>query len=148
MARPKGYKFQFKLDRITKFTPDTLQKLEESAAYRLDIKASCAYANISRETYYRWIKEIKGLSDRLDDLRETPIMKAKRTIINGLNEVGTAFRYLEKEKPEDYAERLKIEHIGDELHEEDEVIRLEYKQRLLENIKNRALAKAKKNEDS
>lgn len=114
MARPKGYKFKYRNpNRITKFTPDTVQKLEEAAGVRLNVKSMCAYAGVSRDTYYRWMKENPSLSDRLDDLRENPIMKAKRTIVSHLDDVNVAFRYLEKESPEEYGETLSLKHSGE-----------------------------------
>ncbi len=148
MARPKGFKLIFKSDKTTKFTADTLKKLEEASSVRLSIKSVCAYAGISRDTYYRWMKDIKGLSDRLEDLREHPIMKAKRTIVSKLDDVTVAFRYLEKEEPEEYGERLKLEHSGEVIGgtaepEDAEAIKL-FHDTLKENMRKRNELKLKK----
>lgn len=113
MARQRESKYKFTYRRTNKLTPDTIRKLEEAAGVRLDVKASCAYAGISRDTYYQWMKKVKGLADRLDDLRQNPIIRAKRRIISQLdNDTNVAFRFLEKESPEEYGEKLKLEHSG------------------------------------
>ena len=136
MARPKGYKFKFKIDRTTKFTPDTLNKLEEGAAHRLSDKGTSAHAKISRDTFYRWLKEIPGLSDRLDDLRELPITRSKRNIVSRLDsDVNVAFKYLEKEKPDEYGERLNVKDMDTSTDSEEEGIRLKHKKAYLDDIK-------------
>ena len=130
------YVFVYK-ERNDKFTEEVVRRLEEAASVRLNVSSSCAYAGISRDTYYRWLKEWPQLSDRLDDLREKPIMKAKRTIVSQLNDVSVAFKYLEKENPEDYGDRIKIEHSTGTLHPEDDEIRLQLKEKLRANIAKR-----------
>lgn len=113
MARQHESKYKFTYRRTTKLTPDTIRKLEEAAGVRLNVSESCAYAGISRDTYYDWMKRVTGLSDRLDDLRENPIIRAKRRIISQLdNDTNVSFRFLEKEKPEEYGETLKLKHSG------------------------------------
>lgn len=148
MARPKkdkAYRYRY-VGRTSKMTPEVVSKLEQAAAVRATISESCFYAGISRETYYQWIKQNPELSDRLDDLRQQPFLKARQTIVSRLDDPNIAFRFMEKEKPEDYAERIKVEHSGavsdaGSAYPEDEKLRLEYKGKLLENIRERAKAK-------
>ena len=153
MARPKlDYNKIFKFKRETKFTPDTLRKLEEASSTRLSVRGICAHANIHHSTYYDWMKKVKGLSDRLDDLRENPITLSKRTIISKLStDASVAFRYLEKEAPDEYGERLKLEHSGeikgDALNEENIKAIEIFHNILKENIKKRSLQEAKEKGD-
>lgn len=148
MARQHESKYKFTYKRTNKLTPDTIRKLEEAAGVRLNVRESCAYAGIHPDTYYDWMKRVTGLSDRLADLRENPIIRAKRKILSHVDtDVHVAFRYLEKESPDDYGERLKLEHSGaivntGDAFAEDEVLRLEYKIKLQENIRRRAKEKA------
>ena len=114
MARQYESKYKFTYRRTNKLTPDTIKKLEEAAGARLSDKSSCSYAGISRDTFYRWLKQVPGLADRLDDLKENPIIRAKRRIVSQIdNDTNVAFRYLEKEDPEEYGEKLKLEHSGE-----------------------------------
>lgn len=112
MARPNKHKKHYKyVGRPTKLSDEVVRKLEEAATIRATIPELCYYAGISRDTYYRWMKENPELSDRLDDLRQNPLLRARRTIIGRLDtDVNVAFRFLEKEKPEEYGEKIKIEH--------------------------------------
>lgn len=110
MGRPTKKEYRYKnVGRKTKLTPELVSKLEECAQLRATVSESCFYAGISRDSYYKWMKKYPELSDRLEELREKPFLKARQTIVNGLADTAVAFKFLEKEKPEDYAERLKIE---------------------------------------
>lgn len=146
MARPRLKPIHYPVsNRVTKFSPDTLKKLEEASAVRLNVKSACAYAGISRETYYRWMKDIPNLSDRLDDLRENPIIRAKKTIIGKLDtDVNVAFKFLEKETPEDYGEKVMIEHSGEIKDTGYKALVNEFHTKLKNMIKNRSLDQAKK----
>ena len=152
MARQRESKYKFTYRRTNKLTPDTIKKLEEAANFRLSIRESCAYAEIHHDTYYEWMKKVKGLADRLADLRAHPLIKAKRRIVSQIDlDTNVAFRYLEKEKPEEYGEKLKLEHTGSVMqddglmHAEDEALRKEFRDRLKANIQKRAIEKSNEN---
>ena len=157
MARQYESKYKFTYRRTNKLTPDTIKKLEEAAGVRLNDKESCAYAGISRDTYYDWIKRVPGLADRLDDLRTNPLIRAKRRITSQLDtDTHTAFRYLEKQDPEEYGEKVKLEHSGemtqrtdDGIHPEDQEAYEDYLRKRRENRHRRADEEEnKKNENS
>ena len=58
-------------------------------------------------------EKVTGLSDRLADLRANPLIRAKQRIVSQVGaDTHTAFRFLEKESPEEYGEKLKLEHSG------------------------------------
>lgn len=148
MARQHESKYKFTYRRTNKLSPDTIRKLEEAAGVRLNITESCAYAGIHRDTYYDWMKKVTGLSDKLEDLRANPLIRAKRRIVSQLDiDTGTAFKYLEKENPDEYSEFLRIKHSGEiansDTHPEDEELRLLFKSKLQDNIRRRAIEKAK-----
>lgn len=143
MARPTKHEFRYKhVGRSSKLTPEIILKLEQCASIRATPKEICFYANINESTYYRWLQENPDLKERLEDLRQKAFVIARTTIVNGLDKVDTAFKFLEKEKPEEYGDKLKIEHSGsvgndDISHPEDEELRKEYKQKLVENLQKR-----------
>ncbi len=85
-----------------KLTPDSVRKLEEAFALGCCIKEACIFASISRDTYYRWIKESPQLSDRFDTLRLEPVFKAKKTIIDSLDDPKVAAWYLERKCREEF----------------------------------------------
>jgi len=150
MARPKvKYKYRYS-SRQTKLTPECVTRLEDAASVQADVKQRCFYANISRQTYYRWIKENPDLSDRLDDLYERLPLKARQNIaqrIEGqstLGDIGLSKWLLERTQ-KDLTPKLELSGQIDQggASQEDDQLRQEFKERLRANIHKRWAEKEK-----
>ena len=70
--------------RPSKYTPQTIQLLEESAASGMSNKAACAIAGISQETLSQWRKEHEGFADRLEAARE----KSRARALSAIQKAG------------------------------------------------------------
>lgn len=92
--------------KYTKLTPETVNKLEEVFALDGTIEEACLFADISRQTYYNWIKDNKDMEERFDILRQTPFLKARRTIEKSLDNPQYAFEYMKRKKKNEFSERL------------------------------------------
>lgn len=92
-----------------KLTEDTVRKLEEVFAIDGTIEEACYYADISRDTYYRWCKEFPKLSDKFERLRERPVLKARQTVIKSLDQPDYAFRYLERKRKNEFSTRTETD---------------------------------------
>ena len=101
--------------RPTKKTPEIIAKIEEVAALDGSVEEMAYYAGIHRETLYVWMKEDKKLSDRIQELRERPILKARQSIVKSLDDANHAFRYLEKKKRKEFGNNLDITSDGEKL---------------------------------
>lgn len=99
-----------KRGRPTEKTPAILAKIEEAAALGASIEEIAFWAGIHRATLYRWMDEDKDLSDRIEELREKPILLARQTVIKNLSvDANMAFKYLERKKKDEFAELKKVE---------------------------------------
>ena len=98
--------------RPTKMTPEVRQKIEEAAAIDASVEEIAFYAGISRDTLWRWCKADPELSDRIEALRQKPVLKARQTVVKSLEEPGSAFRYLERKRPAEFGPAVKLEHSG------------------------------------
>lgn len=92
-----------------KFTESTIRKLEEAFAIDASVKEACYYADISTDTYYRWIKEYPELSYKLERLREKPVLKARQTVVKSLDQPDYAFKYLEKKRKDEFGNSASLE---------------------------------------
>lgn len=92
-----------KVGRPTVDTPELRQKIEEATALDASIEEVAFYADISRETYYQLIKKDKDFSDRLDALRQRPVLKARQTINKALDNPHDAQWYLERKRRKEFA---------------------------------------------
>lgn len=95
---------------VTKLTPEVVKKLEEAFAMDCPVSEACLYAGISRTTYYEWIKLNPELANRFEELRDKPVLKARSTIVQGLDNVGTAQWYIERKRKAEFTSRQ--EHTG------------------------------------
>ena len=87
---------------------EVVRKLEEAFAIGADIKAACAYADISRETYYAWCEEDPTIKEKSDKLREKPILKAYNTIMKDLDKPDTAKWLLERKRKKEFSTRTEL----------------------------------------
>ena len=95
--------------RPTVDTPEMRQKIEEAAAYDCSVAEIALYAGISRETFYQIIKKDKRFSDRIEQLRQNPILKARKTVVGALNDPYHAQWYLERKRKDEYSMKTVIE---------------------------------------
>ena len=69
-----------------------------------DTEAAC-YAEISIAALNRWLAIHPEDKDMRDRLKETPILKARQTVVNALEDPAHAWRYLEHKRGDEFANR-------------------------------------------
>jgi hypothetical protein len=106
-TKPKGKKTGPKTN--WKMTDEAIRKLGEAFAIDATIAEACFYANISIDTYHRWVKENPKLSDQFERLRQTPILKARETVAKSLDNVTDAKWYLERKRKGEFSPRVETE---------------------------------------
>lgn len=76
-----------------------IKKLEEAFAFDCTVEEACLYAGISKETYQKLIKENPKLANRFETLRNYPILKARKAIIDAFEKnPKLALDYLERKR--------------------------------------------------
>lgn len=98
--------------RPSEKTPEKITKMEQAAALGATVLEICFYADISPDTYYRWLKEDEELSERIEHLRQKPILKARQTVINGLDQAENARWFLERKLKGEFSAKQELEHQG------------------------------------
>lgn len=91
--------------RPRKMDKDMRQKLEDAAAMGCTDTEIALYCDISRDTLYRWFNEYDGLSDRIVELRERPVLLARQTLIDNLENPQYALEYLKRKRKAEFSER-------------------------------------------
>lgn len=94
--------------RPTKFTDETVGKLRSAFMMGCNDTEACYYAQINRDTLHEWRQKYKWFSDKIEAWKNHPIMKAKTTIFNHLNEVKVAQWYLERKCRDEFCLRREI----------------------------------------
>lgn len=101
MAKNKG-------GRPPKLTPETVSKLEQAFSLDCTVEEACFFADISRTTYYEWIKENPELSDRFEALRQKPVLAARMTVVDSLHQPHYAFEYLKRKRKQEFSDRQEV----------------------------------------
>lgn len=105
--------------RKTKLTKEVVKKLEEAFAIDSTVEEACFYADISRETYYNWIKVHKQLFDRFTALRNRPVLTARTTVVNAIKtDPDLAMRYLERKRKGEFSPRIETDNRNRETFDE------------------------------
>lgn len=100
-----------KAGRPTDKTPEVILKIEEVAALDGSIEEMAFFAGISRATLYRWLDEDPVFKDRIEALRQEPVLLARRTVIKAIQDnANIAITYLERKKKSEFSPRTEVEH--------------------------------------
>ena len=101
-----------KVGRPTVRTPEIESRLSEALALGSTIVGACFYAGIGETTFHRWAEGDEAFRERMKALRETPVLKALRTVDQALGEdVKVAQWYLER-RHADFKPKQAVEHGG------------------------------------
>lgn len=94
--------------RPTERTAEINRKIEEASALGASIEEIAYYAGVHRATLYRWMEADPELRDRIQELQERPILKARQTIIKSLDNPVQASWYLERKRRNEFATRSEL----------------------------------------
>jgi hypothetical protein len=78
-SRPPG--------RPTSMTLGTVQKLQAAFQRGFSVSTACKIARISRETYYKWLKDSEDFSDRMEGAQEYAKILAGDVILDVLQDI-------------------------------------------------------------
>lgn len=95
--------------RPTVKSEEVVRKIEECAALGSSIEEIAFYVGIHRATLYRWMEEDQELKDRIEELQERPILKARQAIVKALDEPEHAKWYLERKRKNEFSQRTEVE---------------------------------------
>lgn len=86
-----------------------IDKMEEAAKWDWTIEQMCFHAGVSPNTYYKWTKENPELKERIELLRKSTEMKARKTLAE---KVGDSFAnsesYLKRKCKQEFSERQEM----------------------------------------
>ena len=94
----------------TKKTPEVIKKLEEVAALDGSVEEMAYYAGVHRDTVYLWLKEDKKLSDRIKELRERPILAARKAVVTkSIESYSNAMDYLSRKRKDEFSTKTEVD---------------------------------------
>ena len=98
--------------RPTVMTDQVVAKLEQGFKIGLNDLECCAYAEISRDALYDYIKKHPEFSDKKEEWKKNPIAKAKYTIYKNLDDPSVA-KWLLERRDKDFSTKVEQTVNGD-----------------------------------
>lgn len=102
---PEDYK---KLGRPNKIKDEELRKLETAFKMGCNNSEACVYAEVPESTFYDYIKANPDFSDKMKRWKLNPILKAKHTLYQNLDDIKTAQWYLERKRKDEFSTAQEI----------------------------------------
>lgn len=86
--------------RPTKFTPQTIAKLEQAFLMGCTDLEACLFADVSKTALYNYQDANPEFVDRKETLKQNPVMKARQVILGALGDadVNTAHKVIERKE--------------------------------------------------
>lgn len=109
MSSPQTKKQKNLVGRPTVITEEVLRKLEEVFAIGGTDAEACFYANIGTTALYEYQEKHPEFAERKEALKERPILKARQTIVKGLDDDKNAQWYLERKRKKEFSVRTETD---------------------------------------
>ncbi len=85
------------------------EKFLAAAAFAMNTTACCAYAGITRQTYYSYIEKHPNFLDEVEANNQIPYQKAVQTVVKAASkDPKIAMQYLERTKKDEFSVRQEI----------------------------------------
>lgn len=96
--------------RPTVMTPEVIAKLEEGFMLGLTDLECCLYAGISKDALYDYCNKYPKFSERKEELKKNPSIKAKRNILEAINNGDTDISkwYLERKNKDEFSLKQEV----------------------------------------
>jgi len=88
--------------RPTHMTEPVLLKLCQAFAIGATDAEACLYADISPRVLYDYQKKHPEFLHKKRELKETPILRARQTIINNLDDKDIAWKYMQAKRADEF----------------------------------------------
>jgi hypothetical protein len=104
--KPKDQHLQ--VGRPSQVTQEALNKLEHAFSIGSSDKEACIFAGISEEALYYHQRKYPEYIKRKELLKEKPLLKARNTVVNNLNDPNHAEWYLERKSKDEFSTRSNL----------------------------------------
>lgn len=92
------------MGRPTVMTPEVIQKLEEAFAWGCSDTEACLWADIATKTLYVYQEKNPQFAQRKADLKETPILIARKSVVMGMKrDPKLSMDYLSRKRKDEFS---------------------------------------------
>jgi len=91
---------------------EVIQKLIDVWAIGGSDGEASFYADISKAALSDLLKHYPALSERKVELKNKPVLKARKVVVDGLTDFDNGLKYLERVRSDEFSVKTKTEHTG------------------------------------
>lgn len=95
--------------RPTVMTDEVISRLEEAFVWGCTDNEACLWADIAPATLYKYQDKNPEFTERKDALKQTPILQARKSVINGFTDPRIALQFLERKKKDEFSLKTETE---------------------------------------
>ena len=92
-------------------TPDAISKLDYAFSLGCTDIEACLFANVSKSAFYRYLEKNPEYKERKEELKHTPIFKARKTVVDSIDKGDdvSARWYLERKKADEFRQKQDVD---------------------------------------
>ena len=91
-------------------------KIEEVAALDGSVDEMAYYCDVARQTIYNWLEENPDLMDKVERLRARPVLKARRTILDKMDDsYSNAMDYVKRKRKLEFGDNIDVTTDGEKI---------------------------------
>src|SRR3989337_2559065 len=84
-------------------------KLESVFAIEGTVEEACFYGEISKTAFYNYLDKHPKFRERIEELRQKPVLKARQTAVRDLETPDGARWYLAKKRRGEFGDNMKVD---------------------------------------
>lgn len=112
--------------RPSKMTDDVIKKLEQAYALDCTDAEACLFANISPATLYNYQNKFPEFVERKEQLKQTPMLLARKTIVDGIRtDPRLALEYAKNKRRKEFSTQSNQQNLDNEGNPSDAVNKIE-----------------------
>lgn len=95
-----------KVGRPTVMTDKVLDLLRQAYLWGATNAEACAYAEISSRSLYEYLEKNPEFSHKIEEWKLNPLLKAKKTVVESLDDAKNAQWYLERKQKDEFSTKV------------------------------------------
>lgn len=119
--------------RGLEITAEQIDRLEFAFSCGCPVTEACLFAKVPRSTFYTYCDRNEGFLDRMNELRETPVLRARLTIKKNIDDPKVAQWLLERKAKKEFSAQVDINSMNTNINTSVDVEKLKDIRKLLDD---------------
>ena len=119
--------------RGVEITQEQIERLEYAFSCGCPVTEACLFAKVPRSSFYYYCDKNKGFLDRMNELRDTPVLRARLTIKKNIDDPKVAQWLLERKAKKEFSAQVDINSMNTNINTSVDVEKLKDIRKLIDD---------------